>query len=594
MAFNPYDEVPASPPFSPQSALSPNRVVREKYAYRADTSELKALPTLSAHTTTPAHDIGYYPASLCVLFVWLVFVVLLLWLLESAVKHGPESLSQPWAYTTLPSLLITVFAQGHAAVTAMHLSRVSVSALHSVRTSPSTWAEVFWISDRAWQGPVGILSTFFAASRLRVRTSAHFVLCAVTCLTALVTPIILSRAYPIRTITVNEDTMIAPLALSVTRMGAVDAYAEIGTGTGSWTTALSVADTYNSSVYLPPGASRNDDPLDFFFAGNVQGTTTRIPGLRLSGQCAPVQTTVSGLSDFPAYCTAQIPDVNTRYLSGTVTITPPSTNLTLITCCNATWNAVFSANGTTATNFGYIYVQSTNASAVSTTVPGSSVSGVIRCDTRFSTGNATLSGATGTYSNFTEVALYQSTQGGEPLLDPLYALFYYLGYGSSTNLFTNDDSSKAAVVRALGYTGISLDGSTPSYTQPSLDEIATGFWRGVSYNVAGLGLLSRSNDTLYPAVQSGQTSVYVREKRFAIAAYVLLATWLLLLLFITGRSFRPTFGGSFDSYITAKLVMDKPGLVDHSRGDLASNENLRAPFFRIGRDESGRVVVAEE
>jgi hypothetical protein len=36
------------------------------------------------------------------------------------------------------------------------------------------------------------------------------------------------------------------------------------------------------------------------------------------------------------------------------------------------------------------------------------------------------------------------------------------------------------------------------------------------------------------------------------------------------RSFRPTFWGSFDSYITVKLMMDKPGLVDHSRGHFAS------------------------
>jgi hypothetical protein len=91
-------------------------------------------------------------------------------------------------------------------------------------------------------------------------------------------------------------------------------------------------------------------------------------------------------------------------------------------------------------------------------------------------------------------------------------LFYYLGHRSSTNLFTNDDSSKAVVVRALGYTGISLDSSTLSYTPPSLDEIAAGFWHGVSYNIAGLGLLLRLNNTLYAAAQSGQTSVYVQRK----------------------------------------------------------------------------------
>jgi hypothetical protein len=41
-------------------------------------------------------------------------------------------------------------------------------------------------------------------------------------------------------------------------------------------------------------------------------------------------------------------------------------------------------------------------------------------------------------------------------------------------------------------------------------------------------------------------------------------------------------------------VMDRPGLVKSSSGDLVENENLRAPFGRVGRDEGGRVVVTEE
>ncbi|KAJ7355954.1 hypothetical protein DFH08DRAFT_933719 [Mycena albidolilacea] len=492
MAFNPYRGMTEAEPASSQSALSPNRAGKEKDAYRADASELKALPTLPVLTTTPAHEMGYYPASLCVLGVWILFVILLLWLLESAVKHGPQSLSQPWAYTTLPSLLITVFAQGHAAVTAMHLSRVSVSALHSVRTSPSTWAEVFWISDRAWQGPVGIFSTFLAASRLRVRTSAHFIFCAVTCLTALVTPIILSCAYPVRTINVDENTTITPFALSAAKMGAVDAYAEIGTGTGSWTTALSVADTYNSSVYLPSGASRNAEPLDFSLRGASRARPREFP------DCASAANSQRSLAVLDWSCNRHaafdkldVDSVLQRYLVGGP-------------ICESQPSRVLMA-----------------------------------------------------HSNFTEEGLYQQTQGGEPLLDPLFALFYYLGNGYTSKLLV-DDSLKAAVVRALGYTGLT-DGSSATYSQPSLAEMATGFWRGVSYNVAGLGLLSRSNDTSYAAVRSGQTSVYLREKRFAAGAYALLAIWLLLLLVITGRSFKRTFGGSFDSYITAKLHAKRLG-----------------------------------
>lgn len=383
----PYLEVaPASPP------LSPNRATKETPS-PDNTSELKTFPVLSTHVTAPSF--GYYPASLVVLLVWLVFIIILVWLLESAVAHGPRSLSQPWAYTTLPGLLITVFAQGHGAITAMHLARVSVSALHSPRTSPNTWAEVFWISDRAWQGPVGILSTFVAALRLHVRTSAHFILCAVTCLTALVTPIVLSRAYPIRSITVDENTTITPYALSVAQMGNVDAYAEIGTGVGSWTTALSVADVYNSSVYLPPGASRNDDPTDFFFAGNIEGKAATLPGLRLGGQCVPVESTVADFDDFASYCHTQIPDV--PFISTTVNLAPVSVNFTMKACCNSTWQSLFSdATSSLSTNVGYIYINSTNTTAGA----GITVSGMIRCDSQTSTGTARLSGSDGTYSSF--------------------------------------------------------------------------------------------------------------------------------------------------------------------------------------------------
>ncbi|KAJ7264962.1 hypothetical protein B0H12DRAFT_216849 [Mycena haematopus] len=590
MTFDPYAEVePASPPFPSQALLSPNRPLKEKNAYRTNTSEFETIPTLSTRITTPAHRIGYYPASLCALVIWLVFIILLLWLLESAVKHGPKSLSQPWAYTTLPSLLITVFAQGHVAITAMHLSRVSVSALHSVRTSPSTWAEVFWISDRTWQGPFGILSTFLAASRLRVRTSTHFILCAVTCLTALVTPIILSRAYRIRTIDVDVDSTITPLALSKTLFGNVDAYAEIGTGAGSWTTALSVSDTYNSSVYLQPNASRDSDPLDFFFAGDVDGKTARLPGLRLSGQCTPIDTTVAGFSDFPAYCQAQIP--NLPFSTGVISFTPVVVNLTMIACCNSSWTQVFSQDPMVATNVGYIYLQSNNGSLISSDFPGTIVSGVIRCDSVFSTGDASVSGTDGTYLNFTEQLLYNATQGGEPLLDPLFALLSYLSSGYSSKIL-EDDSLKAALARALGYVETGVGGD--AYNNPTLAEMATGFWRGVSYNVAGIGLLSRSSDTSYAAVQSAQTAVYVREQNYASGAYALLAIWLLLLALITARSFRPTFSSSFNSYITAKLVLDKPGLMESSSGDFAANENLQEPFGRVAQDDSGRVVVADQ
>lgn len=553
-----------------------------------DALEMKNLP-MSPSPMSPAPTLGYYPASLATLTIWLTFIIIMVWLLESAVAHGPRSTRQPWSYTTLPSLLLTVFAQGHGAVTAMHLARVSVSALHSPRTSPNTWAEVFWISDRAWQGPVGILSTILAASRLRVRTSTHFILCAVTCLTALITPIILSRAYPIRNIVVEEQTVITPFVLSVAQMGSVDAWSQIGTGIGSWSTALSIADTYNSSVYLPPGTSRAVDPTDFFFAGSTGGRTATLPGLRLSGQCVPVESTVSSFADFPAFCHAQIADL--PYMTAVVSLTPAATNISIQACTNKTWGAAFSTVPpiSMSSNVAYIYINSANNTYPG--LPGIVVEGMVRCDSQASTGRARLTG-NGTYTSFTEEPMYNQTQGGEPILDPLYAMLFY--FGTHVTSLNADSGYRAAVARALGFVGTSPRDGAQTSTQPSLKEMATAFWRGVSYTVAGVGLLSRTNDTTYPAVQSGVAAVYVREPRFASAAYTLLGVWLLLLVVVSVRSFRPTFGGSFDSYVTAKLVLDRPGLVQPLSGELAENPNLRERFGRVGRDSLGRVVTVAE
>ncbi|KAJ7461580.1 hypothetical protein FB451DRAFT_1497571 [Mycena latifolia] len=578
---NPYLQpvAPGSPAFI--SPLSPNRAGREESSYSSE--ELKTLPTLPSHNSAPR--LGYYPASLAALFIWIVFIILLVWLLESAVAHGPRSLSPPWAYSTLPGLLLTVFTQGHGALTAMHLARVSVSALHSPGTSPNSWAEVFWISDRAWQGPVGIFSTFLAASQLRVRTSTHFVLCAATCLTALATPVILSHSYPIRSILVDQDTTITPLALSVAQMGAIDAYAEIGTGVGSWSTALSVADVYNSSVYLPPGAARDDDPTDFFFAGDTDGKRATLPGLRLTGQCVPVD---ANFTDFTAFCTAQF-GAPPQYMTGPVTLTPVSVNFTMNACTNRTWELIFPATSpAVSTNVAFISIASANTSVPDE--PGISVSGIIRCDARTATGTAALSGD-GTYEAFAEAPLYNATQAGEFLIDPLYALLYY--FSTHATSLDGDDVYRAATVRALGFVGLSPGGGSQTYAQPSLEAMAAGFWRGVSCTVAGVALLARTNDTTYPAVQTGFAAMHVRQLRFALGAYALLGLWLCLLAVVTARSFRPTFSGSFDSYITAKLVLDKPGLVASASGQRAENTKLREPFGRVGMDDFGRVVVVE-
>ncbi|KAJ7112941.1 hypothetical protein C8R44DRAFT_631256 [Mycena epipterygia] len=480
----------------------------------------------------------------------------------------------------------------------MHLARVSLSALNSTHTSPRTWAEVFWISNRTWQGPVGILSTFVQASRLRVRTSIHFLLCAITCLTALCTPIILSHAYPVQDLDLPvSETNITAFALSVAQMAAVDAYTEIGTGVGSWSTGLSVAEAYAASVYLPE--SPKDNLTDFFFAGDVEEHTATLPGLRLRGQCVPVETNVTDIADFPAYCEAQKLSPESQCTSKPIYIAPASVDLTIQFCYNMTRTPLYSENNPSlSTNVGYVYIKSSNTT--------NSVSGIIRCNSQTATGNAMLSGATDTYtySLFSQQTLYKQTQDDEPLVDPLYAFFYYFNNHSTTTVSTSpyvnftDATYRASVMRGLGFVGHSLGDRNQTYTQPSLDVMATGIWEGISHTVAGIALLSRAQQT-FSAKEPGTVAAYVREKKFAIAAYTLLGVWLFLLIAITARSFRPTFAPSFDSYATARLVQDRPNVLDSSDGEL----NLREAFERVGGDGLGfgrvgreghrRVAVAE-
>ncbi|KAF7295595.1 hypothetical protein MIND_01099600 [Mycena indigotica] len=529
----------------------------------------------------------YYPASVLLMIIWIAFVAALLWLLEAAVKHGPEHFTQPWYYTTLPNILLTIFAQGHVALTAMLLARVSVSALHSPRTSPKTWAEVFWMSDNAWQGPVGIVSSLFEAWSLGVGVSVHYIVCALTCLTALVTPIVLSRAYPIESITITQGVTINPATLDVARFGAVDGYTQIGTGSGSWSSALSISEVYNSSVFLPSEATRINDPKDFFFAGDVDTTIVRLPGLRLSGQCVSMENPVHNFgNDFSAFCNAQVPKI--PFISSPIKLANLNVNLTVQTCTNSSWEVILTSTIPTSKNVGFIYLQSTNGSAVSAGKQFSTVEGMVRCESTFSTGWATLDGRSRTYTNFAETVLlnFTASQQGEPLLDPMYAFMYSLDNAQKTAK-VNEPTFAASAVNALGYSPL-VSGAQGSWSQPTVDELAKGLWRGVSYMVTSVGLRSRSTAVSYPASQTGVTAVYIRVQRYFIVSYALIVLWLFLLLLVTVRSYRPTVAGSFDSYLTARLIVDSPNLADRSVEDKSF---LTDKFGFVTRNEHGQVVV---
>ncbi|KAL0563120.1 hypothetical protein V5O48_018956, partial [Marasmius crinis-equi] len=67
----------------------------------------------------------FYPSSLILLILWVIFTVILLWLLEEAVRLGPEDVDplNHRTLATLASTLRTLFTQAHVPITGMYLAR---------------------------------------------------------------------------------------------------------------------------------------------------------------------------------------------------------------------------------------------------------------------------------------------------------------------------------------------------------------------------------------------------------------------------------------------------------------------------------------
>lgn len=205
-----------------------------------------------------------------------------------------------------------------------------------------------------------------------------------------------------------------------------------------------------------------------------------------------------------------------------------------------------------------------------------------------STGTAVVSGINHTYTSFFEQPLFNTSAatGGEPALEPLFAVFYYLSaksLGGALAPLVGD-----AEVRGLGFQA-ETDTVSKKFTSPSPDDIAAALWRAVSHITTGTSILSRGNDISYPAIVPRTVSVYTRLTPYAIGAYALLALWLLILLGITAWCHRPTFSASLDSYVAGRLISDRVDLVvGEPVGDADANEKLGALFEPVRRDGTRR------
>jgi hypothetical protein len=80
-------------------------------------------------------SLKWYPFSFILVTVWACLTGGTLILLE--LQKATSQTYEPWYFNWLPSVLLTIFAQGHSAVTATHLARLAISGLQDSVRPPS-------------------------------------------------------------------------------------------------------------------------------------------------------------------------------------------------------------------------------------------------------------------------------------------------------------------------------------------------------------------------------------------------------------------------------------------------------------------------
>ncbi|KAL0572123.1 hypothetical protein V5O48_009836 [Marasmius crinis-equi] len=505
-----------------------------------------------------------HPLSLILLILWAVFIVSLLCLLEVAVTHGPESAEEdnnfrpPWALITLPTILLTVFTQAHVPVTAFHLARIAVSALQNPNTTPNSWAELLWMADQEWTGPVGIVKTTFISIRSHTRASFTYILFATACAVALVTPVLLSQAYQVQQVLVTAGREIQLSAFSFRGMFGNASASQLSVVLASWETGFSVTDMYNTSLFIPKGQPWDTalHPRDFFFASDIGNASVILPGLHFQGECAPLNVRdpifssdnlTTQIEFFDKYCSDNLEhrDDN-RYRKYQIfqNFTSFGNNLTLAAqiTLGPSRQSVWSSDNAILL---YSYARSASPSSIK-------IHGLIQCNSTLSAGTASVSGVDRTYTNFTRRNVLDYTM----------------------------DYSNAPIFRTLGFD--SGDTTLHLPDPPSPMTISEGLWNGAAHYVASAATLYQE-DQRFNATIPRNVALYTRNMPYAVAAYVMLTLWLALLAGATAWGYRRTFSPSLNSYVAAELIYRERFLLeDVPIGAAGDNDRLKAPFKPVG------------
>jgi hypothetical protein len=547
-----------------------------------------------------------YPLSLIILILWTIYILFTIAVLEWSV-HQPM-LVPNWIK---PSQMITIFAQCHTAVTSIYLGRLAISALHDPDLVPKTWAELFWIANQNWQGPIGVAQTLAGMLRLQQPISFPFRLFAVTSLFSLLTPAALDRAYPryfgIQTYNTNIPVQIWGRG----DMNAMITGPQLAVGAGSWITGERADVMYSNQI------SFSKDSIDGRFItapiGQRYGDTARLPGLFEKGDCSDLTEESSRQSalappkppsssnDMSAWCSehglsAQF-EKHELNLGGN-----KSLSMTWCTGFNATTLAkdwMDRPEGHTTTVVAWVNA----TSGLNTT------EGYINCTSTTRTGNANVEQQSSlgspsfisTFFRFSSLLDKNTPLDQTPFLPPLYAAFISLNqrFEPSTQALISADHS-ASLMRMLGYREDFIDASyrNTTYMAPTLSRLASQLEDGtlhMAVAVQNVGARTRTFATTSRDYDDRIPGAFARSLKWACITLVLLVVWMALLLYGTARMYRPTFGSSLDSYAAARLLVDKPHLVDgFCVGAPSDNPQLRATFERVGdmnpNEDVGRIT----
>ena len=483
-----------------------------------------------------------YPASLFIVASWTVFIAILLLLLEGSAADAARSLKRPWYYDPLPSIFLTIFAQGHSAVTVVHFSRLAASALHLPGRGPASWQELFWQVDHSWSGPIGIASVVFFRLKQYVALSSTFFLFTATCIVALVTPVLLSRAYPIKNIVVPVEEPIRLNVFSSPHIHSFDAYAQLAIGGGAWSTRQSLIGIFNTSTFVPAGKSREEDQVDdVFFVGEIAGSVLKLPGIRTQGGCQVISNSSVDLDTFDDQMCSRLPRIGDKRAA---TVEDWNAHISLDWCSEYTSFSTFLSTPTSSVASAYIRINATNEN--------DTVSGVAMCNVTLFTGTAQLDGRDGTFTDFREEAIYNGSkaQGGEPLLHPLSAALLTL---TRSVYYTN--FSAQSIVYMLGYVPEDRENEV-EFNQPSLDQMVQRIWQGSTHMGSAVGLLAQRRDS-YRATFYKPSSGRIVDPLLSKVSWAMLGLWLFLAFLSTLLLFRrTTMGNNLSAFTAAWLVWE--------------------------------------